>query len=382
MDFENNQIYKEVVAAGFSILRTGERYEVPYVEIRIPEGMAIYSICRKIPTLNKRFFEARDKIAYFNGANPFFYKDDGLSSNSMMVNTLKIPLDLSAQASVFPAVDENLKKFPKYIIIDLNKEFLALYYEGNLKRAYPISPGILNGASISVTPVFEFNVLQKVENYWSVTYDGWMPWALTINPPYYIHGGPLPGAPDSHGCIRLFTHHAKELFALVDVGTPGKIIDAKRPEAQELAKKTGSVSPYQKSPVEPLESNNQSEIFKEDIEVSSTPGWWVEDVTTLPGLAGLAKKRSGNKQESAAISKYKHEIKQDIKQEKKVPYSMNPSGNPSKRQADASGIRNPASQTVQKSKLFQADALLNSSPPYLDNDTEAQSETEEDEVEE
>jgi lipoprotein-anchoring transpeptidase ErfK/SrfK len=51
-----------------------------------------------------------------------------------------------------------------------------------------------------------------------------MPWSLLIRRPYFIHGGCLPGVPDSKGCIRLFNDHAQELFSLVEVGTPGRIM--------------------------------------------------------------------------------------------------------------------------------------------------------------
>ena len=42
---------------------------------------------------------------------------------------------------------------------------------------------------------------------------------------YYIHGGVLPGKADSAGCIRLPIDAAEQLYNLVEVGTPGRIID-------------------------------------------------------------------------------------------------------------------------------------------------------------
>jgi lipoprotein-anchoring transpeptidase ErfK/SrfK len=57
-----------------------------------------------------------------------------------------------------------------------------------------------------------------------------MPWALLIKRPYYIHGGALPGQRDSAGCIRLFPKDAEELYQLVEVGTPGRIIQTSKLE--------------------------------------------------------------------------------------------------------------------------------------------------------
>jgi len=47
---------------------------------------------------------------------------------------------------------------------------------------------------------------------------------LRMQGAYFIHGGVLPGQSDSHGCVRMFIDDAKELYHLVDVGTPGKVV--------------------------------------------------------------------------------------------------------------------------------------------------------------
>ena len=122
---------------------------------------------------------------------------------------------------IFPAYDRSLTEHRKYLLADIGKGFLAFYVQGELKRVYPLSAG----APDKQTPLFSFEVQDKLQSHWSTIYDTWMPWALLLERPYYIHGGALPGKNDSAGCIRLFTHHAKELFYLVDVGTPGRIIE-------------------------------------------------------------------------------------------------------------------------------------------------------------
>ncbi|MEW6387678.1 MAG: L,D-transpeptidase [Thermodesulfobacteriota bacterium] len=221
---ENSDLSHELIKAGFTVLGVGEQYQVPYVEVLVPNGTAIYSLCRKVPSLNARFFEAREKIAYFNALDPFFIKKEVDEPNSFRVKTLKIPLDLSLEPVIFPEFDEALAHYDQYLLIDIGKSYLALYTRGVLTRVYPISPGTRLKGSRTRTPLISFTVLSKDENHWSNIYESWMPWSLLIRRPYFIHGGCLPGTPDSHGCIRLFNDHAQELFNLVEVGTPGRVI--------------------------------------------------------------------------------------------------------------------------------------------------------------
>jgi hypothetical protein len=72
-----------------------------------------------------------------------------------------------------------------------------------------------------ITPTGIFEVLERHEMYRSKKYDNAaMPYMQRIDD-YGIamHGGPLPGYPASHGCIRLPTKFAAKLFAATDVGT-------------------------------------------------------------------------------------------------------------------------------------------------------------------
>ena len=110
--------------------------------------------------------------------------------------------------------------------MDLDKGFLALYVRGELKRVFPVSGGSLGRE----TPLIDFEIKAKEKSHWSNIYDTWMPWSLLIKAPYYIHGGVLPGENDSAGCIRMFRQDARELYHLVEVGTPGRIVQATRTE--------------------------------------------------------------------------------------------------------------------------------------------------------
>lgn len=52
-----------------------------------------------------------------------------------------------------------------------------------------------------------------------------MPFFLRIIGGVGIHAGPLPGHPDSHGCVRLPPFIAQRLFQAVEVGTPVTVED-------------------------------------------------------------------------------------------------------------------------------------------------------------
>jgi hypothetical protein len=219
-DYSN--LYNELAAAGYKIIESGVAYGVPFVEIEIPLGFSITSMCERIPSFRREFNFARNRIAFFNGLNPNYIKTATQEPNSIEADTLKIPLDFNKVPEIFPAYDQSLADYQKYILVDVGKSYLALYEQGELKQVYPISSGVPGRR----TPLIDFKVEGKKENHFSNLYDdAWMPWALHIKGPYYIHGGVLPGRRDSAGCIRLPIQDAKQLFKSVEVGTPGRIID-------------------------------------------------------------------------------------------------------------------------------------------------------------
>jgi len=211
---------RELEQAGLEFLNSGLAYGVPYVEIKVPLGASVTSICKSVPSLRADFARCRDQVAFFNALHPLYIKNNAGEANSLEADTLKIPLDRSLVPEIFPAVDESLVSYEKFILVDIGKGFLALYAQGELQRVFPIS----GGREGKATPLMEFKIAGKEEEHWSNIYDTWMPWALLLRRPYFIHGGALPGRSDSAGCIRLFPHDAEELYHLVEVGTPGRII--------------------------------------------------------------------------------------------------------------------------------------------------------------
>jgi hypothetical protein len=212
---------RELEQSGLELLNSGLAYGVPYVEIKVPLGASVTSICKRVPSLRADFNRCRDKIAFFNALHPLYVKNNAGEANSLEADTLKIPLDRTLVPEIFPASDDSLASYDKFILVDIGKGFLALYARGELQRVFPIS----GGRGEKATPLMDFKIAKKDEEHWSTIYDTWMPWALLLKRPYYIHGGALPGRSDSAGCIRLFPHDAEELYHLVEVGTPGRIIE-------------------------------------------------------------------------------------------------------------------------------------------------------------
>lgn len=221
-----SSLSQELAQAGFNILGSGIAYDIPYVEIEVPVGASVISICRKVPSLNVDFLSYRDKIAFLNGVHPFYVKTIEPQPFSLEADTLKIPLNPDLVPEIFPAFEDSLASHKKFILVDLDKGFLGFYARGVLERVFPIS----GGTSQKETPLMDFQIKAKAKDHWSTIYDVWMPWSLLMEAPYYIHGGVLPGEHDSAGCIRMFRRDARELYHLVEVGTPGRITQTSRIE--------------------------------------------------------------------------------------------------------------------------------------------------------
>jgi hypothetical protein len=217
---------QELAQSGFKVLGSGMAYGVPYAEIEVPVGASITSICRRVPSLNADFTRCRNKIAFLNALHPLYVKTRDHQPFSLEAETLKIPLNFDMVPEIFPAHDNSLEPYDKFILVDIGKGFLALYGQGELLRVFPMS----GGAPERETPLLSFTIKAKDENHWSTIYDTWMPWSLLMQLPYYIHGGALPGRSDSAGCIRLFPADAEQLYHLVDVGTPGRIVQTAKVE--------------------------------------------------------------------------------------------------------------------------------------------------------
>ncbi len=104
------------------------------------------------------------------------------------------------------------------VVVSLADQMVYAYDGDELVGAATAS----TGREGHITPTGIFRVLAKHRTYHSKKYDNAsMPYMQRIDD-YGIamHGGPLPGYPASHGCIRLPTKFAAKLFSATEVGTP------------------------------------------------------------------------------------------------------------------------------------------------------------------
>lgn len=112
---------------------------------------------------------------------------------------------------------------PKYsIFIEIEDKTLYLLKEGVLFKKYPVASGKKGWP----TPLGYWKIVEKGD--WGEGFGGrWMglnvPWGK-----YGIHGTLFPesvGRAASHGCIRMYNKHVKELYDLVPQGTPVVIVN-------------------------------------------------------------------------------------------------------------------------------------------------------------
>jgi len=102
------------------------------------------------------------------------------------------------------------------ISIDLENQRATLYRRDQLVFETPIS----SGRKSHPTPTGRYLITNKYPMWKSTLYHAKMPHFLRLScGDFGLHAGVLPGHPASHGCIRLPTEKAKELFAMVPVGT-------------------------------------------------------------------------------------------------------------------------------------------------------------------
>src|SRR4051812_38315825 len=106
---------------------------------------------------------------------------------------------------------------PIMAIVSIKSQQVTLYdADGWILRA-PVS----TGTKERETPAGIFAVLEKDKDHRSTLYDdAWMPHMLRITwNGIALHGGPLPGYPASHGCVRMPFGFADRLFDKIRIGT-------------------------------------------------------------------------------------------------------------------------------------------------------------------
>lgn len=103
------------------------------------------------------------------------------------------------------------------IEIDTNKRILKLFMNGNLIKQYPVAVG----KPSTPTPSGHWTITKKA--LWGAQFGGHfmqlsVPWGI-----YGIHGTDKPWSISqavSHGCVRMYSNDASELYNTVSIGTP------------------------------------------------------------------------------------------------------------------------------------------------------------------
>jgi lipoprotein-anchoring transpeptidase ErfK/SrfK len=104
-----------------------------------------------------------------------------------------------------------------HVVIDLLTQMTYVYRGDTLVGAAHVS----TARQGHVTPMGQWTILEKRPFYRSKKYDNApMPWMERIDDyGVALHGGPNPGYPASHGCIRLPMKFAEKLYGVTRVGT-------------------------------------------------------------------------------------------------------------------------------------------------------------------
>ncbi len=106
---------------------------------------------------------------------------------------------------------------PMLALVSLKDQRVTVYDADGAILSAPVS----SGQTSYETPVGIYSVLQKEADHHSNIYEGAsMPHMQRITwSGVALHGGPLPGYPASHGCVRLPYKFAERLFGLTSLGT-------------------------------------------------------------------------------------------------------------------------------------------------------------------
>ncbi len=108
-------------------------------------------------------------------------------------------------------------KGPVLVVISLPEQQAYVYRNGVIIGRTTIS----SGRAGHRTPTGVFTVLEKQQKHYSNIYKGAaMPYMERLTwSGIALHGGKLPGYPDSHGCVRLPKEFSELLFGVTRVGT-------------------------------------------------------------------------------------------------------------------------------------------------------------------
>ncbi|MFZ5985828.1 MAG: L,D-transpeptidase [Bacillota bacterium] len=155
----------------------------------------------------------------FHPSYEAFYENDGESGNNIE--------DKSQGGNLDESKDSSIVKKGYHIHINLDTLILYLYKDGEVIKTYLVS----GGKPETPSPAGTWKIINK--STWGEGFGGsWMglnvPWGK-----YGIHGTKYPwfiGKQNaSHGCIRMYSKSAKELYGIVPHGTTVTIVQNNKP---------------------------------------------------------------------------------------------------------------------------------------------------------
>jgi hypothetical protein len=126
---------------------------------------------------------------------------------------------------------------PTRIEIDVARQVLFHWVNGNLARILPVSTGsnerycVDGECSVAVTPGGSFRIGRKAVGL-EVAPLGELWWPMYFNGGIAIHGSPsVPAYPASHGCIRIPMYAAPTFYDQVAPGTRVHVLNSPEAEA-------------------------------------------------------------------------------------------------------------------------------------------------------
>ena len=117
------------------------------------------------------------------------------------------------------------------IVVSIPMQLAYVYRGGQLIGASTVS----TGKPGHDTPTGTFTILQKRRTHFSNLYDDApMPFMQRLTwDGIALHAGQIPGAPASHGCIRLPMAFARHLYGATGIGTRVHVIDSTVASAEQ-----------------------------------------------------------------------------------------------------------------------------------------------------
>lgn len=153
-----------------------------------------------------------------------------LKTSNPQLNSSYLPLPtLPAIRPVLPEVNSHAVR----LVLKLRERQVYVYQDNELKTSYPVAVGKPGWE----TPTGNFQVIQMVQNPgWTNPFTGevvspgpesplgarWIAFWTDGTDYVGFHGTPNQdsvGRAASHGCVRMFNQHVRELYELVDLGT-------------------------------------------------------------------------------------------------------------------------------------------------------------------